>query len=116
MPDLQHKRPWRGNHRIRLFFLIPSFKSGGAELQLLTLLRGLDKTQFAVVVAAIYRGNENDAQFEAIPQVSVEYLDKKWMLDFSPFIKLPRLLVKHRIDILQCYNISARLMGIFSAK
>ncbi|RPI01475.1 MAG: WecB/TagA/CpsF family glycosyltransferase [Calditrichaeota bacterium] len=116
MPDLQHKRRWRRNHRIRLFFLIPSFKSGGAELQLLTLLRGLDKTQFAVVVAAIYRGSENDAQFEAVPQVSVEYLDKKWMLDFSPFIKLPRLLLKYRIDILQCYNISARLMGIFSAK
>jgi glycosyltransferase involved in cell wall biosynthesis len=102
--------------RIRLFFLIPSFKTGGAELQLLSLLRGLDKTRFEITIAAFYRGNEYDAAFEAIPGVSVLYLEKKGALDFRLVRRLMDFFRHHPVDIVQCTNVSARLVGVFCAK
>lgn len=102
--------------RVRLFFLIPSFKTGGAELQLLSLLRGLNKDRFEITVAVFYRGNEYDAAFEAIAGVSVLYLDKQGVLDFKPVRRLMDFLNHHPIDIVQCTNVSARLVGVFCAK
>jgi glycosyltransferase involved in cell wall biosynthesis len=102
--------------RIRLFFLIPSFKTGGAELQLLSLVRGLDQARFEITVAAFYRGNEYDAAFEAIPGVSVLYLEKKGALDFRPVRRLLDFFNNHSVDVVQCTNVSARLVGVFCAK
>ena len=97
-------------------FLIPSFKTGGAEMQLLSLVRGLDKKTFDVVVAAFYRGNELDAAFESIAGVRVLYLDKRGALDLRPVRRLLDCLRRRPADVLQAVNVSARLIGVLCAK
>ncbi|MBN1464524.1 glycosyltransferase, partial [candidate division KSB1 bacterium] len=117
MPDLP--RPLQAGHaadRIRILFLIPSFKTGGAEIQLSSLVRGLDKSVFCVTIAAFYRGNDLDQIYENTPDVTVVYLDKKGALDFSYLRRLVTLLQQGRFDIVQCYNQSARLFGVIAAK
>lgn len=102
--------------RIRLLFVIPSFKTGGAEIQLLSLVRGLNVQQFEVTVAAFYRDNDLDAEFESIPHVRIVYLEKKSGRDLSFVQRLMQLVRTERFHIVQCYNVSARLLGILSAK
>ena len=104
------------DRRSRILFLIPSFKTGGAEIQLLSLVRGLDKSLFFITVATFYRGNELDAVYENLPDVRVVYLEKKNELDLSCIGRLYALIKKHRFDIVQSYNISARLFGTITAK
>ncbi len=105
-----------GTGRIRILFVIPSFKTGGAEIQLLSLVRGLDKHRFAITVAVFYHGNELDADFESIPNVQIVYLHKRSGPDLSFVRRLMQLIQRERFQIVQCYNVSARLLGILSAK
>jgi len=101
---------------IRILFLIPSFRTGGAEIHLLSLIRGLDKSKFEVTIAAFYHGNELDEYFENVQGVRIVYLEKRGMFDFSVVKRLNRLIRQQRFHIVQCYNVSARLIGILSAK
>lgn len=104
------------SQRIQILFLIPSFKTGGAEIQLLSLVRGLDKSLFSITVAAFYKGNELDRLYENIPGIRVVYLHKGSVLNLSFLVRLLRLMRQHKFHIVQSYNISARLFGTISAK
>lgn len=106
----------RAREQIRILFIIPSFKAGGAEIQLLSLLQGLDKSKFVAHVAVFYRGNELDELYEQSSQVHVHYLDKKSACDFLFLLRLYDLIVEYRFHIVQSYNVSARFFGTITAK
>lgn len=118
MPDfVLHNAPFGKNpRRIKILFVIPSFGTGGAEIQLLSLVKGLDKSKFAVTVVSFFKDNELEVSFKQIPNVDIFICDKKGVLDFSCFLKLHFLAKRKKIDIIQAYNISARLIGFLIAK
>jgi glycosyltransferase involved in cell wall biosynthesis len=89
---------------------------GGAEIQLLTLVKGLDKKQFDAVVAVFYRGRELDRNFEHVKGVPVFFLEKKNRFDFFYLSRFAGLIKSANFDIIQPYNVSARLIGIIAAK
>ena len=106
----------KSKERIRILFLIPSFRTGGAEVQLLSLVRGLDKSRYDVTVAAFYKGGELDSDFENSLGVNVVFLRKKGGLDFGFFKRLLSLVQTKDIHIIQSYNVSARFFGVLAAK
>lgn len=116
MPESGYVTARRSKGRIRILFVIPSLKIGGAEMQLLSLLQSLDKRKFAVHVAVFYRGNALDKQYEQSRDVQVHYLEKKSACDIFFLFRLYKVLVKHRFHIVQSYNISARFFGTITAK
>ena len=89
---------------------------GGAEIQLLSLVQGLDKERYKPTVGVFYRGKELDENFERIKGLRVAYLDKKGSLDFFFLWNLALLLKRERFEIIQPYNVSARLIGLVAAK
>jgi glycosyltransferase involved in cell wall biosynthesis len=97
--------------KTRILFLIPSFRTGGAEVQLLSLVKGLDKKLFEITVAAFYKGNALDNQFKELSNVRIVYLEKGGSFDFKFLDRLKKLL-SGGFDIIQPYNISARYYGI----
>jgi glycosyltransferase involved in cell wall biosynthesis len=101
--------------KIKILYIIPSFRTGGAEVQLLTLIKGLDKALFDVTVAAFYRGQALDSQFESVPGVKIVYLEKKGGLDFR-FLSNLKKLFQQKYDVVQPYNISARFFGLKFAR
>jgi glycosyltransferase involved in cell wall biosynthesis len=103
------------DRRTKILFLIPSFRMGGAEIQLLSLLDGLDKTQYRPTVGVFYRGKELDAQFESVQEAQIVYLGKKNRFDLLFLRNLVRLLNTIQFDIVQPYNVSARLIGVLAA-
>ena len=62
---------------IRLFFLIRSLDYGGAQRQLIELVKGLDKQRFEVTVCTFYDGGELAAEVEALPGVRFVSLSKR---------------------------------------
>lgn len=98
--------------RIQILFLIPSFIVGGAEMQLLTLVRGLDKTRFHPQVVTLYPHGALRPQFEASAGVQVTCMDKKSPLDFCFLKRLVQHVRRNHFDIIQMYNTSAKAIGL----
>lgn len=84
---------------------------GGAEIQLLSLLKNIDSQKFDVVTAVFYRGHELDEQFAKIADIRLVFLDKKGGFDFRYLQKLATLIQKEKFEIVQPFNVSARFIG-----
>lgn len=69
---------------IRLCFLIRSLDRGGAERQLTELIKGLDRSRFAVTVATFYDGGALRPEIESTEGVQVLSLHKKGRWDALP--------------------------------
>jgi glycosyltransferase involved in cell wall biosynthesis len=96
-------------------FLIRRLGQGGAERQLLTLVRGLDRSLFQVSILTFYDGGEFWDAFSAVPGIKMESLKKKGRLDFFSF--LPRLVGKLRAlrpDVVHGYLIGGNLFAVLA--
>jgi glycosyltransferase involved in cell wall biosynthesis len=71
---------------IRLLFLIRSLGVGGAERQLVELVKGLDKSRFDITVATFYSGGAFRDELAHLPGVRVLSLRKRGRWDVFPFI------------------------------
>lgn len=60
----------------KLVFLIPSLDKGGAERQLVELVKGIDKSRFALFVVTFYDGGELRSELENLDGVHVSSLRK----------------------------------------
>ncbi len=70
----------------RLFFLIRSLDYGGAQRQLIELVKGLDKRRFEVTVCAFYDGGELREEVETLPGVRFVSLSKQGRWDVVGFL------------------------------
>ena len=111
MPDTSIKpHIYAGNQKIRLMFLIPSLSTGGAEIQLINLIRGLDRSRFCVHVVTLYSTPDSR---KIVRKLEIEYLEleKKNALDFRFILPLYFWIRRHRIDIIHGINVSARFFA-----
>ena len=97
--------------KTRILFIIPSFRTGGAEVQLLSLIKGLDIELFEITVAVFYKGHELDIQFEKNSNIRIVYLNKSGPLDLKFLDRLKKIFAEG-FDIVQPFNISARYYAI----
>lgn len=102
---------------IRLFFLIRSLDMGGAERQLIELVRGLDKNCFEVTVATFYDGGVLRPEIERIDQVKVFSLRKQGRWDILPFLwRLWRAVREAKPHILHGYMGGANEFCLLTGK
>jgi glycosyltransferase involved in cell wall biosynthesis len=89
---------------IKILFLIRALEIGGAERQLVELVRHLDRTRFEVLVVTFYDGGALRPQLENLPGVRVTSLGKIGRWDFLNFLgKLLHLIRTENPDILHGY-------------
>lgn len=89
---------------IRVFFLIRSLEIGGAERQLVGLLRGIDKERFEATVATFYPGGALRPALEDVAGVRVLSLEKRGRWDIAGFCaRLARAVRESNPDILHGY-------------
>ncbi|MGE3268400.1 MAG: glycosyltransferase, partial [Chloroflexota bacterium] len=91
-----------------------SMTTGGAEQQLLELVRGLDKRRFRPIVALLHRGGTREVELLDLPGVEVVYLDRRHKADFSPIWKLVRLIRQQRVDVVQPFVSPALFFGLLA--
>lgn len=98
-----------------VLYPINGLKIGGAEQQLLELVRGLDKGRFRPVVAPLYGGGALEPEFRAVPGVEVLPLNRRGRFDFSPLWTLGRILRAYRVAIVQPFLSPATFFGLVPA-
>lgn len=69
-----------------MLFVIRALSCGGAERQLIELVRALDKGRFGVVVATFYDGGPLAAELRAVPGVRAVSLGKRGRWDLARFL------------------------------
>lgn len=93
-----------GNSVTRIVFLIRSLNYGGAQRQLITLLKALDKRLFQVTVATFYDGGGLRPELEQVEGIRVVSLHKRGRWDTLPFLwRLLRLGFEVRPQIVHGY-------------
>jgi glycosyltransferase involved in cell wall biosynthesis len=102
---------------IRLLFLIRSLGQGGAERQLIELVRGLDKSRFDITVATLYPDGELLGELRAVPSIHVESLNKRSRWDVVPVLwRLLTLLRRLRPQIAHGQMDTGNLLALLAGK
>lgn len=106
--------PSKDPRKTRVVFLIRSLFFGGAERQLLTLVKGMNKAAFDISILCFYNGGELEAEFlkAGIPIIS---LGKSGRWDIFPFFsKLFRILRDLQPEILHSYLSMSNILAVIA--
>lgn len=100
---------------MKLFFLIRSLGHGGAERQLIELVKRLDSTRFEITVATFYDGGALRPELERVSGIRVISLQKKSRWDVVSFlVRLHRAVRGAAPDLIHGYlGIANELALIF---
>lgn len=98
-----------------VLYPVNELKIGGAEQQLLELVKRLNMTRFRPIVAPLYGGGALDSEFRQIPGLEIVDLYRRGKTDPSPLWRIARLLHQRRIDIIQPFLSPATFFGLFPA-
>lgn len=103
--------------KIKIVFLIRSLNVGGAERQLVELVRHLDKKQFEITVITFYDGGNLRPDLESLPMTAVYSLGKRGRYDWArPLVRFYRLIKKIRPQIIHGYMGVANELALITAR
>jgi glycosyltransferase involved in cell wall biosynthesis len=98
---------------MRVLFLIRALQRGGAERQLVELVRNLDHARFNVTVVTYYRGGELADELRSVPNVQVLSADKRSRWDVVGFaLRLWRIARSVRPRVVHGYMHGANELGL----
>ena len=99
--------------KLHLFFLIRSLNIGGAERQLVELVKGLDNKQFDVTVGLFYNEGVLLEEIKSMPWIHVVSLNKSGRWDIIRFVlRFIKLLKSLQPDILYSFLPDANIAGL----
>lgn len=97
----------------RVLFLIRQLEIGGAERQLLTLVRGLPCDRWEPTVVTMYRSGGLAEEFAKVPGLRVVSLDKQGRYDLIDFgNRLRRIIQEVRPDVVHGYMYGANEIAL----
>jgi glycosyltransferase involved in cell wall biosynthesis len=103
------------DHRISIVLPVNYLGIGGAEQQLLELVRGLDKTRFQPVVVSLYPGGPLEGEVAQIPGAELVSVNREGRHDFWVMTRMLSLLRQKKVDIIQPFLTPATLFGLLPA-
>jgi glycosyltransferase involved in cell wall biosynthesis len=103
------------DHRITVMFPVNYLGVGGAEQQLLELVRGIDKTRFNPLVVSLYPGGALEPEVRQVPGAELISVNRKGKYDFWILTKMFSVLRQKRVDIVQPFLTPATFFGLLPA-
>ncbi|MBU8922907.1 MAG: glycosyltransferase [Bacteroidales bacterium] len=103
------------DNRIRVCVMIPKFHIGGAEVQVMGLLRNIDRSMFAVHLCLFGHGVVEMEEEASSLVEEIYYLDFRWRYLPVAFLKLVKYLQDGRFDVLHAHLAYADLIGRIAA-
>lgn len=94
--------------RVRLMLFISSLERGGAERQVVELMRQIDRTRFEPLVCTLSDVTPL-AEFLPDPANDLLVLPKRWKFDATTVTRLAREIRRRRIDVLHAFLFDAEL-------
>ena len=105
------------NRQTHLLLLIGSLNIGGAERQVVELVKHIDKTNLKITVVLFYNEGDLKAGIKGIPNTNLLCLNKsgRWDL-FHLVYNLRKTLINLHPDIVYSFMPGANIIGLFSCK
>jgi glycosyltransferase involved in cell wall biosynthesis len=98
---------------MRILFLIRKLERGGAEQQLVTLVRHLDAQRFCVSVVTYYPGGELESELKGLPNVRLCSAGKRGRWDVAGFLlRLWKLVRAARPQVVHGYMYGANELAL----
>jgi glycosyltransferase involved in cell wall biosynthesis len=102
--------------KTRVLLLISSLDCGGAERQLVELVKGLDKAEFSCLVVTTHAQGAFGPELAGLPGVELRSLGKRGGLDVvGPVWRLLRLARAARVDVVYAFEEGPGLLGAIVA-
>lgn len=101
--------------KITVMFLINYLGKGGAEQQLLELVKGIDKAHFVPIVVSLYPGGTLEPEIRQIPGAEYISLNRKGKYDYWVMTRMLSLLRQKAVDIIQPFQTPATFFGLLPA-
>lgn len=102
---------------VNIFFLIGTLKQGGAERQLVELVKGLDKEHFDITVALFYNEGELREELFGLRGVRLLSLSKSGRWDLIGYnYRLIRILMSLKPDVLYSFLPEPNIIGLVVGK
>ena len=92
-----------GGRPLRVCMLLPKLQIGGAEMQVLGLMRNLDPARFSVSLCCFNHGDRNMEREVEQHGVNVFHIDFRWRRSPVAFARLVRYLRRWNFDVLHCH-------------
>ena len=102
------------DHRITVMFPVNYLGIGGAEQQLLELVRGIDKARFNPLVVSLYPGGALEPEVRQIPGAELISVNRKGKYDFWVMTRMFSLLRQKEVDIVQPFLTPATFFGLLT--
>lgn len=104
--------------RIRLLFVIDSLGFGGAERQLVELVKGISrKGGYEIHLVSLMRSDQGYADIVASLGIEVLYFPRSYKYDvFGPLFLLIRYIRENRIELVHTFMNMGSLFGVAAAK
>ena len=100
-----------GRGMIRLCILLPRLKIGGAEMQVLGLLRHLDRRRYEPHVCCLFRGDPSMEEQARRLAGEIRFIGFRWRNALFSFPRLVRYLRSERFDIVHAHLGIADALG-----
>ena len=102
-------------HRITVMFPINHLGIGGAERQLVDLVKGIDKARFEPLVVSLYPGGPLESEVKQMSDVQLVSINRKGKYDFWVMTKMLSFLRQKEVDIIQPFLTPATFFGLLPA-
>jgi glycosyltransferase involved in cell wall biosynthesis len=98
---------------INILFITPMLGRGGAERQLLDLLKGLDKKKFNPILVIMNLSGERVKEAMNLG-IKVIFILRKWRWDISPLFKIIKIIKTHDISIVHAWGMMPSFYSILA--
>lgn len=101
--------------RINILQLIATLDIGGAERQLVELVKRMDKNKYNITVCCITRGGPLEEDLKKLG-IAYHVLYKKFKFDFTVIFRLIRLIRHKKIELIHTWMFTSNTWGRIAAK
>jgi len=101
---------------MKILFVIDSLRLGGAERQMVELIKGLDRHRFEVYVVCLNYAEDSYAHIVSKMGIGISYFCRRYSYDISPLFSIYQFIKKNRIDLVHAFNNLGALFGVAGAK
>jgi glycosyltransferase involved in cell wall biosynthesis len=102
------------HERLRLLLIVSQLGLGGLELQVLELIRSLDKSRFEIHICPLRAIYDLESEFRAAG-ANIVHIHKKHAFDLSVLPRLAGFIRKNQIDVVHTWIFTANTWGRLAA-
>ena len=101
---------------MKILFIIHSLKFGGAERQLVELIKGLNHQIYKVHLICLGYASEGYTELLSTEGIEIRYFIRSHRYDFRPILSIYRYIREKKIDLVHTFENLGSLYGLLAAK